>query len=337
MRNVSLCYRPLTVKYVQKPGSLTFLADITSRLGNSDPYDSPPFVNPSSFYLMSYNVVNYLAPVEGRSHYKAEDLTLASGLTTKEGVTTLEKAYGFDRHIKSDLEWEQALSAECRKLIFGEGLVDGPSDLLLIKSYVAMNHFGGAPIAYLPFTGTSQDFPRAFTMLKSGVMAICYCSYLTDQNDCQSPEFWSYGNRLMISGPIKQTLFFPTGRTVGVQLHGYGLERDHTWRIIPSVRSCTESSFNPVGSPAYRFGCPGRYPDEISCKVPHWAGSGRYRNDPQNPHRIFTLSHVPRFVLGLLRYVSSRTWDTRRGRGLLWQIGRVEWGLGVEDHVMGEH
>ena len=42
-----------------------------------------------------------------------------------------------------------------------------------------------------------------------------------------------------------------------------------------------------------------------------WAGRGRYRKEPQNPHRIFILTV---FLFGLLvfvcLYVSSRTWDS---------------------------
>ena len=52
-----------------------------------------------------------------------------------------------------------------------------------------------------------------------------------------------------------------------------------------------------------------------------WAGSGRYRKDPQNPHRIFVVlvSLLAQLVV-VCWYVNSRTWDTRRGRGLVCQI-----------------
>ena len=55
--------------------------------------------------------------------------------------------------------------------------------------------------------------------------------------------------------------------------------------------------------------------------VETWAGSGRYRNGPQNPHRIFIVrvSLLAQLVV-VCWYVRSRTWGTRRGRGLMCQI-----------------
>ena len=59
----------------------------------------------------------------------------------------------------------------------------------------------------------------------------------------------------------------------------------------------------------------------VSVQVAVWAGSGRYRKGPQNPHRIFVLPVSLLFQLVVVCwYVNSRTWDTHRGRGLMCQI-----------------
>ena len=45
--------------------------------------------------------------------------------------------------------------------------------------------------------------------------------------------------------------------------------------------------------------------------VKNWAGSGRYRKDPQNAHRIFDLHDFLFVVLVVVCfYLTSRTWDT---------------------------
>ena len=65
------------------------------------------------------------------------------------------------------------------------------------------------------------------------------------------------------------------------------------------------------------------YVEDVGPGVLIWAGSGRYRKDPQNPHRIFILTVFLRALLVevvVCWYVSSRTWDTHRGRGLVCEI-----------------
>ena len=70
--------------------------------------------------------------------------------------------------------------------------------------------------------------------------------------------------------------------------------------------------------------------NQISVEVPSWAGSGRYRKEPQNPHRIFVVrvSLLGQLVV-VCWHVSSRTWDTRRGRRLMLSnrcvMGSSEW------------
>ncbi|CAD7948320.1 unnamed protein product [Amoebophrya sp. A120] len=256
------------VRQVQAAGALTFYGMVSSRLNNLDPHDTGPFRNTGLFYMLSYDVENILDPVPGQSFYTASELTVVSRKTDVAGKTTIERAYGFDRRIPSENLFASRMSEECRKKYYSPDLMEqGPSNDVFVKQYVAMNH-NNEDMQYYAFTGTSQDFPRSVIMKKPGNVLLCYCARLTDQNDCFDTKSWMYINRFMVQGPVLQQLRLPRGRTVGVQLKGFGFLGTDTYRVIAATRSCSERGNFPPGIQTYSTNCPGTFPNDLTCGPP---------------------------------------------------------------------
>eukprot|EP00392_Amoebophrya_sp_AT5.2_P019835 g20842.t1 len=218
--------------------------------------------------MLSYDVENILDPVAGQSFYTKTELTVISRRTDVAGKTTVERAYGFDRRIPNEDAFSASMTSECRKKYYSGGLMtQGPNNDIFVREYAAFNH-QTEDMQYYAFTGRSQDFPRTIIMKKPGNVLLCYCAYLNDQGDCIDNRYWMYVNRLMIQGPVLQNIRLPRGRTVGVQLKGFGFLGTDTYRVIASTRSCSESSNSPPGVQTYYVNCPGVYPNDLTCAAP---------------------------------------------------------------------
>lgn len=193
-------------------------------------------------------------------------------------LVTLEESGDYHKAIPDQLQWQQSLDTACKMGEYNSGILSGVSSQAQAKQYAAVKHCaevitGLSSVTcthdvYLPFTSESND--KTLTILISGTMLVCYCSYVTAQKDCISDEYWYAANTFQVRGPWRypgeDALHWevPIGRTFALNIaRGWGLglhRRDGVYgnitagwsqdyiRILPPGGTCTSSDYNPRGT-----------------------------------------------------------------------------------------
>jgi hypothetical protein len=155
-----------TVQYVGHPGSVSFFGGITSSGDVASPFDSNKYSGQALINIMSYD----------------REMLYGAGSTLR----TMEQNGGWDTSMPASFQTD--MDGECQKEDYSPTLVTGPISKQAAKQYIAKVDQADETVStYLTFSG--QDKNMEISVVKSGTVAICYCAMVTQQLECEDPNF----------------------------------------------------------------------------------------------------------------------------------------------------
>ena len=174
----------------------------------------------------------------------------------------------------------------CATQPFSAQLIQGPQAPELAYEWRAVLHLGNDITQVMPFSGSEND--QTLTVLKAGVVAVCYCATFDENNLCADDAYFIRAAKVTVRGPkAGANLVFPTNFVVRVDLEGWGFEESNTIRFIGTTQTCNENGFAPNGVMNYRLGCPGR--NQSDCRQPEQLEDIRTIVDSANSTGIYLL------------------------------------------------
>jgi hypothetical protein len=144
--------------------------------------------------------------------------------------------------------------ATCASSAYSKSLVESANGLsadTAISNYRGTTAESGAATDLDKVIFNSGDLSNMITVLKSGVIAICYCQWAS-ATECDSDDYWVMASRLTVKGPIEQIATnnlvpweFSTNVVFRIEYRGYGLTSDNKLRIISADGKCSDNGSNP--------------------------------------------------------------------------------------------
>ncbi|KAF4672007.1 protein arginine methyltransferase 10 [Perkinsus chesapeaki] len=232
-------YQPYgaSVSIVNVPGKLTLYFGNTLNADTADAYEAPKASRSALVNILSFDRDLLYGPAN------------APG-----GRKTLEGYLGLDRETSSDAQTK--LDEICEQELYSP-IIRGPDSKQTAKDYIAHVPWGTVT-NYLSFDGQLHD--KEITVLKSGVIGVCYCAEITSSTEC-ADQSWIFTGRMLIRGPVGgQVWNFPVDVIVGLSLDGWGLDESRDFiRIVGSSENCEQISAanpEPSGITTILLGCP---------------------------------------------------------------------------------
>ncbi|CAK9104234.1 Hypothetical protein (Fragment) [Durusdinium trenchii] len=152
------------------------------------------------------------------------------------------------------------MDSQCQKERYSLTLVTGPSSKQAARSFIAQVDVNSdnTPSQYHSFSGSGKD--RAMTVNLAGVVAVCYCGMVSNENECSSSLHWLFAGLLTIQGPEGgKTFIFPTNVVVKFDLKGWGFSPLDRLRIILANAECSGDDQNPndpASDTSFKVNCP---------------------------------------------------------------------------------
>lgn len=231
------------LEYINHPGSVTLFAGsgISSATQNSlltdgttvNPFESNKWSGKAVVNIMSF-----------------DRLAIA-------GTDTIETMYQY--HIAQPATFRGRMDFECQRELYNPDLLIGPESRQAAKTYIAQVGPTDTTVdTYLTYSGAAKD--QLIQIEVAGIIAVCYCAMLNDQDECESTSYWLFAGLTTIKGPTQgQTWTLPIGIVTRLRVTGWGLSNDDRLRIVEAStdpKKCVENSNNPAGDTSFKVGCP---------------------------------------------------------------------------------